>query len=53
MKEFRFINKQALKEFKALPAPIREQFANGVDKQAMKTAKGRYTLMMAEIKTLH
>lgn len=27
MKEFRFINKQALKEFKALPLPVQKRFA--------------------------
>jgi len=110
MKETRFINKQALKEFKALPDHIQKRFAsdlnaicqaknpfskfkslndsvgmgaieliengrpayrtiyvakfkgavyvlhsftkttNGVDRQAMKTAKARYKAMLAELK---
>ncbi len=112
MKKFEFINKKALKEFKALPDVVRAQFAldlqaiqknkkpfsdfkplkdsvgvgaieliengspayrtvyvakyvdtvyvlhsftkttNGVDRQAMKTAKGRYKLMQQEIDAL-
>ena len=31
MKEFRFINKQALKEFKAHPNPIQKRFANDLN----------------------
>ncbi|MFT5164040.1 MAG: hypothetical protein ACI9FJ_002638 [Alteromonadaceae bacterium] len=31
MREFRFINKQSLKEFKALPQPIRRQFGNDLN----------------------
>ncbi|MEH6454887.1 MAG: type II toxin-antitoxin system RelE/ParE family toxin [Cocleimonas sp.] len=109
MKKFKFINKQSLKEFKALPDKVQKRFGNdlnaiaqnkvpfsqykpiqdsigkgaieliengrpayrtiyvakfegviyilhsftkttnGVDRQAMKTAKARYQLMMAEI----